>query len=296
MRRLPPNFHTHEHGAVEPPPRWAFMPARTVLPFLRTPLGYDMAHPRTAFWNAFMLVVLPLVFWFLYVGLSRRQPPDNIGHVWLAGFAIASLVVSCVIFARRFIGQRRGEEIHTAEAGYSWLAWRTSLPVPLCELLIIPLGLGVAGWVIKDTFSLDLGWWLVVCAVSYLIMARWEYRRLLSQTRATVDDMIRAQTFEERLDGHERQARGARTGKAGPQQRPQPAAPSANTYGRGNEPDMAELGDYDEPPPQRGARPLRGEQPLQTEGPAAPPDVAGWRSGSDSVTPDYMAWFRRRRK
>ena len=264
MRRLPHNFHAQEHGSVESPPRWAFVPARTVLPFLRTPLGYDMVHPGKAITTAFMLIVLPLVFWFLYVGLTRRPPPDNIGHVWLAGFAAASLVISCIIFARRFIGQRRGEEIHTSEAGYSWLTWRTRLPVPLCELIIIPLGLGVLGWVIKDTFSLDLGWWLVVCAVSYLIMARWESRRRLSQTRATVDDMIRARTFEERLDGHERQAKGARTANAGPQRGTQTAAPSASIYGPGQEPDMVELGDHDEAPAQRGASP------------AAPPDGAGW--------------------
>jgi hypothetical protein len=268
MRHLPANFHTHEHGAVRPPVWWVLVPSRTVLPFLRTPLGYDMVHPRRVIGAAIMLIVWPLVFWFLYVGLTKRHPPENIGHVWLVGFAAASVLLSGVIFVRRAIGQGRGEQIHTAEAGYSVLTWRTGLPVPLIEQILIPLALAGAGWLIKDSFSLELGWWLVACGLSYFLMARWEHRRRWSQTRATVDDMIRAHTFEERLDEHERQTKGARPGSG------QTSRPGARATGREGEPDMAELGGYDPP--------------------AAPPDMAAWRQDNDGVMPDTLSWFRRR--
>jgi hypothetical protein len=193
------------------------------------------------------------------------------GHLWLAGFAVASLAVSCVIFARRALRQRRGEEIHTAEAGYSVLTWRTNLPVALCEQIIVPLALAAVGWLIAHTFSLELGWWLMVCAASWLVMARWELRRRLSQTRATVDDMIRAKTFEARLDGHERQAR---TASRGPD--------LAGGYGRSSEPDMAELGYAD-------TRPMRGEPPVAD-------DSAAWSAPTAAQgVSRLLGWARRGR-
>jgi hypothetical protein len=268
MRQLPRQIHSVDHHDAAPPPHLAVLfPARTVLPFLRTPLGYNIVHPGFAIPAALALIFLPLVFWALYVGVTRHQAPQNLGHIPLIVFAIASMAASCVVFARRAIGQHHGIEIHTSEAGYSHLTWRTELPVPLCEQILVPAALMLVGWAIAHTFSFELGWWLVICGVSYLVMARWEYTRCLAQTRSTVDDMIRAQTFEDRLTRHEQQARrqpGQPQGKASPQ-RP---------HAYRDEPDMVELGGDEEPR-------------------SRPPDIATWRGAESSVTPTTMGWIRR---
>jgi hypothetical protein len=269
MRRLPRNFHAIDHHDTSAPPHCTVLfPARTVLPFLRTPLGYNMVHPGAALTGAIALCFLPLVFWALYAGVRQPHIPDNIGHTWLMGFAVVSFLATCLIFARRAIGQRRGTQIHTSEAGYCYLTWRTDLPVPLCEQIIVPAALMCLGWLIAHSVSFELGWWLVVCGVSYLVMARWEYTRRLAQTRTTVDDMIRAESFEERLDSHEQAAR---------RQKAKPSSAGAQpSYAFSDEPSLVTLGGEDE-------RPARA------------PDMATWSEDNASVVPSAMGWLRRAR-
>jgi hypothetical protein len=141
-----------------------------------------------------------------YVGFTRVQMPDKLGHEYLIEFAVAYFVLSLLIFAWRALGPKKN--VHSAEAGYSWLARLTPLPVWLCEIVLVPAGVGYVGYLIRESFSAELGWWLLICAMSLMLMAVWETKRRASQRRATVDDMIRAETFEARVSEQEAQRRG----------------------------------------------------------------------------------------
>jgi len=267
MRQLPPNIHEHQHGRVRQPAWVLLLPAYTLLPLLRSPLGYEVAYPRHAFaWLLILMVIGGVVALF--------YPPAAMGFRWFAAVCLLSFVASCVQFVQRWRGQGRGEEIHTLEAGYSLLAWHSDLPVPLVEQLLIPAGLAAIGWGIAHTFSAELGWWLFVGGFSYALMARWEYRMLWAAIREPVNQMIRAKLFEQRLDAHERKARRY----APHAQRPQAAGSDSD------EPDVAGFAKH---PPRR---------PAWRDTAAEPPDVAGWNADSDSTVPDYMAWFRRARR
>ena len=142
------------------------------------------------------------------------------GFPYLSLFALTYLVLSLAIFARRWWGQRHGEEIHSSEAGYSWLARYSHLPVPVCELAIVPFAVFALGYVLAHTVTLELGWWLMACGASLCLMALWEHRRVWSQHRATVDDVVRAKVFEARVDR---------------------AAPQTSPVGGKDEPDFADL-------------------------------------------------------
>jgi hypothetical protein len=207
MRLLPRNYHSHEHGTKSAPPGWVLFPAYTILPFLRAPLGYETLHPRASFLRTLRLIVLPLSFSWVRHSSAGFVLPTEFGFPWLLRFAVASFVLSFVRFLWRAFGPSRGEEVHSAEAGYSWLTWCTGLPMPLCELVIVPGLLAAVGYVVSCTASFELGWWLILCAASYLVMAVWEYRRRTAQKRATIDDKLRAQAFDEVLAGQERAAR-----------------------------------------------------------------------------------------
>jgi len=223
MRTLPPNFHSHEHGGVDAPPRILLKPAYTVLPFIRAPLGYHVVHPYQAIVMALGLSILPPFLAIFYVGFTRVQMPDNVGHEYMIYFAILYLVLSLLRFAWRVLGPRKN--IHSAEAGYSWLARLTPLPVWLCEIVLVPAAVGYVGYLIRESFSAELGWWLLICAMSLMLMAVWEAKRRASQRRATVDDIIRAETFEARVSGQEARAK-----------------PAAGMNADADKPDVAELG------------------------------------------------------
>ena len=176
------------------------MPAYTVLPFIRSPLGYEIVRILPALRRTLGLIVLPVIAEALWVGLTHAQLPANMGHVYLSDFALAYLVADLIIFARRWSGQRSGEKLHSAEAGYSWLAWYTTLPVVTCELVAAPGALLLLGEVFHRTVSIELGWWLRLAAASLLLMGWWEHRRVWSQQRATTDDLVRAKAFDARVD------------------------------------------------------------------------------------------------
>jgi len=231
---LPRNFHSDEYGGVSAPAPWVLLPAYTVLPFLRSPIGLQLVHPWTVIRRTLGLIILPVIVVGIVNGF--RSPQRNIshsGHIFLSLFALAYFAVALVIFVRRWRGQRKGEEMHSGEAGYSWLVQRTTLPAPLCEQVVVPLATGALGYLIARTLSFELGWWLVAAGVSLFIMARWESRRLWSQHQATVDDLIRAKTYEDRMERHEAGGR---------------ASPSKGS----DEPVFADLGDDGAPTTKRG--------------------------------------------
>ena len=199
-RDLPPNFHSHEYGGTDAPAPILLMPAYTVLPFIRSPLGYEIVHIMPAIRRTLGLIILPVIAEFLWVGFTNKRLPENMGHGYLVDFALAYLVADIVIFGRRWMGQRKGEKLHSAEAGYSWLAWYTPLPVALCELVAAPGALLLIGEVFHRTVSIELGWWFRFAGASLFLMGWWEHRRIWSQHRATTDDLVRAKAFDARVD------------------------------------------------------------------------------------------------
>jgi uncharacterized membrane protein len=211
-RNLPRNHHGADPSGVVAPLPIFLLPAYTVLPFIRSPLGIGLVNP----WNVIrrtlgLIILVPILEAILDIFVPSRASRD-MGHVWLSIFALSYLVVSLVILARRWQGQRNGEEVHSAETGYSWLALRTKLPVGICEQLIVPLAIGILGYLIDHTFSVELGWWLMAAGVSLFILARWESRSFWAQHQGTVDDLIHAKSFEKRMERHETKQSGVTAG------------------------------------------------------------------------------------
>ena len=198
-RTLPPNLHSQEYGGIAAPHWLVLLPAYTVLPFLRAPLGYDLVRPLPAIRRTAWLIVLPFALEAVWVGFTRAQWPDA-GFPYLSAFALIYLATSLGIFAWRWRGQGKGGELHSGDAGYSWLTWYTALPVALCEAVIVPAVLFLLGYAIRHLVSMELGWWLMIAAVSLCAMACWEYLRSRSQQRATTDDLVRAKAFGARVD------------------------------------------------------------------------------------------------
>jgi hypothetical protein len=261
-------------------------------PFLRSPIGYDLAFPIRAIGSVAFVSVVPLIYWFVWLGVTNRPMPENSGHWWLVGYAAASWCLQCAIFAKRWHGQQHGEEIHTQEAGYSLLTWRSTLPAPLCEQVIVPVALAALGYAVKESVSFELGWWLILTGASYALMSNWEYRTRWAQVREPVNQMIRAQVFEERIDDHEQAARRPRAAAWGFTQ-DKTAQPMQGQSGE-DRPDKAELGGSSRrQEPQKEASEPQEERSAYA--PAEPPDRAAFARDSDSTTPDYMTWIRKRR-
>ena len=255
MRELPSNSHSHQHGMGGRPHWLLLFPADTTLPLIRVPLGYYIVHPKQAITRTVLLIVLPLIWWWFYVGFTNEPMPGNAGHLWLMGFAVLSLAVSLAVFVKRALGWRRGEEIHSEEAGYSWLCWHTPLPVWLCELFIVPGLVAGAGWGFAHTVSTELGYWLMVSAASLLLMGTWERARMRNAMVTTRDGMLQAQSSGWRVEQQEARARG------------RASAPNAS------EPHFAELGG----------------------GPATGPDAMSFGRDTGAMTPERMTWFRKRK-
>lgn len=225
MRKLPRNFFGHQHGMGARPGWPLVLPAEMVLPLLRYPLGYKMVQPGTALVRALGLIALPAIGWWLYVAFTNNPPPANIGQLWLCGFAVLSFLATLAVFLKRLWGLCRGENIHQEEAGYSWLAWHTALPVPLTEQLIVPGALAVSGWILAHTVSFDLGWWLILSGASLAFLGNWEMRRQWAAMRTVTDGMISAQTSGWRVEQHDQQTR------------------KHNAQATGQEPEFAEMAD-----------------------------------------------------
>jgi hypothetical protein len=203
QRTLPPNFHSHEYGGVIAPVHFTLVPAYTLLPFLRRPIGIHLVSPFTVLLRTFLMIILPPVLIGFYVGITLRPVSRAWGHEWFVCFALAYAALALATFAWRWIGQRRGEELHSSEAGYSWLVRLTPLPVGLCEQILVPFLVWVVGYGIDHSVSKLLGWWFMAGAASLFIMGRWEGRRRWTQQQSTVDDVIRAKTYEDRMAWHE---------------------------------------------------------------------------------------------
>ena len=213
MRKLPPNFHSYEHGSIAAP-RWTLLaPAQALLPLIRWPLGYETLSPWVALKRAAAFAAIPPGFWFL-MSLMNHAPPANEGPEYFDAFIAGTFLVTLLRFGRRAAGQHKGEEIHTAEAGYSAVTWLLRFPMQSAEQLVVPGLIGWGGWEIAETVSVDLGYWLMACAVSYLILANWEVRNVAARKRAPVDDKIRAQAFSNQFDEHEEKAARSNRRKA----------------------------------------------------------------------------------
>lgn len=201
MQRLPRNFHSFEYGSGKAPGRPVLFPAYTLLPFLRDPLGYDILKPTTAIARTLLLLLIGYLAQFV---VPQAEPDD---FTLLAWFALAYLALTLVRFFRRWRGQGRGEDIHTAEAGYSFLARLLPLPVALTEILILPALIALLGDELWDSGECELGGWLMLAGASLCRMGHWEYRRRWSQARALTDDVLRAESYGERMQARERRAR-----------------------------------------------------------------------------------------
>jgi hypothetical protein len=207
MQDLPRNFHSFEYGSGKAPSRAVLFPGYTLLPFIRDPLGFDIVNPKTAI----MRTLLLLLAGYLGQFVMPHAPPED--FALLACFALAYLALSLVRFFRRWRGQGRGEDIHTAEAGYSFLARMLPLPVAITEILILPALIALMGSELWDSGNCELGGWLMLAALSLSLMGWWEYRRRWSQHRALTDDVLRAESYSERMQARESRARSAGRGR-----------------------------------------------------------------------------------
>jgi hypothetical protein len=201
LRSLPQNLHSHEYGAGARP-FWFFLyPAYSILPLVRSPLGYDMVKPWRAICESTVVAVVPYVLWFLYGGIFQRNPPpDWGGQKYLVLLMAASAITACVTFARRIRDERAGLIIHEAEAGYSLVTQRTELSVPLCEIVIMPALIAGAGWLLYSPDLFDVSVWLMLCGASYARMAIWEYFRERAEIRVANNDKARARVLAERVN------------------------------------------------------------------------------------------------
>jgi hypothetical protein len=203
-RKLPLNIHSSEYGGIHPLPFWfLYTPAYTVICFLRAPLGYEMCRPIDAIRHGVVLIFSSELLSALWVSAHARPLPDSVGLRFIWYFTAAHFVISCVIFARRSWGQRHGEQVHTCSAGHFFLTRHTRLPVFLSEVVIMPGGVFVLGYWIYHYASIALGAWLICASISLLLMSAWETARYWSQIRATADDFIWANDYEERTRTHE---------------------------------------------------------------------------------------------
>jgi hypothetical protein len=193
-----------EHGGLLPPAWYVLAPAYTLLPFIRTPLGWHVVHPASTITAALALAFAPFLIWFVLAAFVSGPIPD-MGHEAMMVFAGVYFALGVVIWIRRWRGQGCGAEVHSAEAGYSWLAWYSPawFPVPLIEIVIVPLLVfGLACGLLFLSF--ELWFWFTAAALSLLMMAQWEWRHRLAQARARIDDTVRAGVYEEQLDRHEK--------------------------------------------------------------------------------------------
>ena len=269
LRQLPANIWQHEHGAHRPLPGLLLVPARVALPLIRWPVGYELCRPFRALCLRLILMVLVYFFMGFY-------PPAVRGWLLFPAYLTVSLLAEFSVFAQRVIGQQRGEEIHTTEAGWSHLTWRTGWPVFLCEQVIVPASIAGTGYVVAQAWSFTLGWWLVLTGASLGILARWESARRWKLTRSTVDQMLQAQLFGSRVEQHEARAYNPLDGK-----------PGERTQPRGQEkPDKATLGG--------GEHTAAQPDPAPSHATAEPPDAASFTKGG-GTNPEVMTWLRGRR-
>ncbi len=264
MRELRSNIHFREAGAAGKPSWWVLFPVVSVLPLIRWPVGYDIITPMGAASNLALSFVLPYVAWFAALGLFQVPVPPNVGNPfsydpYYIGFIVFCAAAAAFNMLVRWIGLRRGASIHSEEAGWSWLTLTTPLPPLLCELVLVPLMLAGLGWLVLRNLSFNLGVWLMLCAASYVFLAVWEARISWRARVNVINDMKRATVYSGRVGD----VQGAAT------------ATSADDLPYA----MAGLG---------GGRKQRQPRPQD-----AAPDMAAWRRGSDSLTPDTVAWFRR---
>jgi hypothetical protein len=110
MRALPPNFHSHEYGGIDPPPLLLMRPAYVLLPFIRAPIGFEhvrlLTIMRTMLWLIIgppvveLLYIGPPVVELLYIGFTGALLRRNLGHRYLVFFALAYVVAALAVYIR----------------------------------------------------------------------------------------------------------------------------------------------------------------------------------------------------
>ena len=137
--RLPPNFHSVEHGGRHAPTLAAYGTGPGAVP------GFSLA---TRIRNAFSCACLQAQrvsaasadpsSGRCISGLALRRLPLKRGRAFFYDYAAATFVMTLLRFAQRSVGQHRGEEIHTAEAGYSLLTHLLPVSPAFTEQLLTP--------------------------------------------------------------------------------------------------------------------------------------------------------------
>jgi hypothetical protein len=215
IERLP-NFYPHQYPNRDGPPDFMLLPARHSLPLYRGPLGLDMVNPKRAGLQTVALIVLPEVYWQFYATFTGHYPFFELGHEYLVAYALLIFFLHVAIFVRRIIGQRHGEDVHSTEVGYSWLAWVTPLPSYITEIVIVPACVGGIGWYIAHSYSFELGYWLVATAASLFLLAVYEEQRRFNAIRSTKDALLAAQYSGWRVAQQEVKGRKRFSGKDSP--------------------------------------------------------------------------------
>jgi hypothetical protein len=188
-------------------------PALTVLPLLRAPIGRNLVLPHDVALRALSLIFFPSAIAWLWVAFTATPLPESVGLRFMWYFAGLYLISSLIVFARRWWGQNHREHIHQSEAGWSFLAWYTPVSAKYSERLA-PACLAGLGSLIAHTVSQALGWWLLICAGSLLVLSGYENRRYWAGERDTVDAMTDALADEERVKRYE-SAHGSSQSKSG---------------------------------------------------------------------------------
>ncbi len=199
-KRLP-NYHGQDPRGGKPVYHgWDVLPALTVLPWLRYPVGNKVAKPLNAIINAaFLTFATPFIWAFIFRDDAWNYP-RNIGLPWLMAFAWGCAAVCFAVWAWRVFrlmqsgreqqagGQHRVKPVHQMEAGYSWAArLLTPLPLWLTELFLVPAAFIWAGWCFLHGPSLDLGLWLFVVGFSLAVLGFTELRHRVGVSGSITD-------------------------------------------------------------------------------------------------------------
>ena len=216
-----PNYHGPDpRGGAPVLHGWDVLPALTVLPWLRYPVGNKIARPVNAIINAaFLTFITPLIWGFIYRDEYRQ--PSGIGLPWLMAFAWGSAALCLAVWAWRVLrlmqsarkgGGSRVKPVHQMEAGYSWLARWTPLPLWLTEVFLIPGAFLAAGWRFFIGPSMDLGLWLAVVGFSLALLGFAELRHRVGVSGSITDMSVQGDAAGVSMGAYTTHAREGRKG------------------------------------------------------------------------------------
>jgi len=188
-----PNAHLHQYAGDMPAPSLVFLCAFSViiLPFVRYPLGRQILRPGHAIPRTAVMLTLPLML--DVIPAIHRIPAYRFGYWHLVVFALLSLGLYLTRYLWCIFGNE-SSNVHSTECGYSFLVYTTSWPIFLTEMIMMPGAFVAAGYVIAQSMSLALGWWIMASGASLCLLAAYEAARRYEARRGAADGMIQAQT------------------------------------------------------------------------------------------------------